>query len=262
MAFVPCTTLSVKTHASNAFLSRPARPVNAFRSARKRLRLRCAADPGTETEDIAAPPVPDASEPATPAAADVASRSVPFEIRGFSLANVGLFAGLLITVVSFSSYFSSNGTASATSLGFVYGVPVLLIGCALKYAELEPVALQTTAGAVSLRESSANETQKKIISDVTRHRYGDEAHLSAALAALGLVAKGMPCPQLVAASEFATSTGEYCLALNFVSLNVPYSAWEERIERYETFFGPDIRAETEKKDAEQFLVQLRLISKR
>jgi hypothetical protein len=187
------------------------------------------------------------------------ARDVPFEIRGFSLANVGLAAGLIITLVSFSSYFGSSGTASATSLGFVYGVPVLLIGCALKYAELEPVPLESSSEARARRETSATEIQKKIVSDITRHRYGDEAHLSAAMSALGLVPRGSACPSLLSASEHERD-GKYVLALKFYSVETPYKTWEERIERMERFFGPDVSVEVEKLDGEKRLVQLRLVS--
>lgn len=190
---------------------------------------------------------------------DDAPREVPFEIRGFSLANVGLGSGLLITLVSFSSYFGSNGTASATSLGFVYGVPILLIGCALKYAELQPVPLASTSEARALRETNATEIQKKIVSDITRHRYGDEAHLSAAMSALGLVPRGSPCPELLRAAE-RDRDGKYVLALEFFSVETPYKQWVERVERMERFFGPNISAEVEKLDDAKRLVELRLIS--
>ena len=53
------------------------------------------------------------------------------QIRGFSLANFTLFAGLFITFYSFYQYFSNQN--SLTSLGFVYGLPIALGGFALKY---------------------------------------------------------------------------------------------------------------------------------
>jgi hypothetical protein len=197
----------------------------------------------------------------TGAPPDAPVREVPFEIRGFSLANVGLGLGLVITLVSLSSYLSSSGTASATSLGFVYGVPILLIGCALKYAELQPVPLASSPDARALRESAATDIQKKIVSDVTRHRYGDEAHLSAAMSALGLVPKGAACPALLSAAE-RDRDGKYVLALEFYSVETPYKHWEERVQRMERFFGPDVTVEIEKLDGEKRLVELRLVSQR
>lgn len=186
------------------------------------------------------------------------AKDVPFEIRGFSLANLFLLAGATVTVVSFSSYFGSNATASATSLGFVYGVPILLIGCALKYAELQPVPLRSTPDGRALR-STGTEIQQKIVSDITRHRYGDEAHLSAALSSLGLIPRGAACPELISASE-SSRDGKYCLTLQFYSVETPWKTWEGKIDRYERFFGPGIKAEVEKLDGEKRLVALKLIA--
>lgn len=197
------------------------------------------------------------SEPVPPE-----EKEIPFEIRGFSLANVGLALGFAITGYSFFTYFSSNGTASATSLGFVYGVPVLLIGCALKYAELQPVPLTSTPAGLAAREATATDIQKKIVSDVTRHRYGDEAHLAAALRALSLVPRGAVAPELVRAAEATTEQGEYSLALEFFSKETPFKTWAEVRERCERFFGPDVRAEVTKVDGEKRLVELKLISTR
>lgn len=194
--------------------------------------------------------------------APVEEKEIPFEIRGFSLANVGLIFGFAITGYSFFTYFSSNGTASATSLGFVYGVPVLLIGCALKYAELQPVPLTSTPAGLAAREATATDIQKKIVSDVTRHRYGDEAHLAAALRALSLVPRGAAAPELVRAAEATTEQGEYSLALEFFSKETPFKTWAGVRERCERFFGPDVRAEVTKVDEEKRLVELKLISTR
>lgn len=184
---------------------------------------------------------------------------VPFEIRGFSLANFGLLLGFAITGVSFSSYFQSSGTASATSLGFVYGVPVLLIGCALKYAELKPVPVTVSDTSAEAREKRGTAIQKKIFRDITRHRYGDEAHLAAALSSLGLVPRGEPCPVLIRASE-SDRGGEYSLLLEFYSVATPFKAWVERVERFERFFGPGVSCEVEKLDSEKRMVGLRLTS--
>lgn len=197
-----------------------------------------------------------------PTDADNASaeeRKVPFEIRGFSLANVGLALGLSVTIFSFVEYFNTVGAASASSLGFVYGVPILLIGCALKYAELQPVPVASTPEARLARQQRATEIQKKIYSDITRHRYGDEAHLSAALASLGLVPRGEACPELLRGSELVVD-GEYCLQLVFFSGATPFKVWSGKIEKFEKFFGPAVKASVEKLDAEKRLVALSLTS--
>lgn len=187
------------------------------------------------------------------------TRKPPFEIRGFSLANVFLSLGGIVTVSSFSSYLSSSGTSSATSLGFVYGVPILLIGCALKYAELQPIPVTSEDGAKEARLSKGTATQKQIYRDITRHRYGDEAHLSEALSSLGLIPRGEACPILERGVERAVD-GEYEIELIFYSVATPFKTWGERIEQCERFFGPDVKVIVKKVDAEKRLVGLAIRS--
>lgn len=176
------------------------------------------------------------------------------------MANLFLGAGGIITIYSFSSYLSSSGTASASSLGFVYGVPILLVGCALKYAELVPVPVETNDDARYARNSVATATQRQIYADITRHRYGDEAHLSAAMTSLGLRPRGEACPVLERAAEREVD-GQYELDLVFYSVATPYKVWEERKDRYETFFGPGVSVSVRKVDSEKRLVGLTIRSK-
>lgn len=112
----------------------------------------------------------------------------------------------------------------------------------------------------SARETSATETQKKVYSDITRHRYGDEAHLSAALSSLGLVPRGEPCPELLEGGESVGPAGEYCLRLLFRSVATPWSVWQGKKERYELFFGPGVTVEVEKVDSEKRLVAMTISS--
>lgn len=60
------------------------------------------------------------------------SGEAPFEIRGFSLANAAALVGLAITVASFFEYFSTGGAGGLSGIGFVYGIPIALVGLALK----------------------------------------------------------------------------------------------------------------------------------
>ena len=52
------------------------------------------------------------------------------EIRGFSLAKAVLGVGLFLTVSSFADFFLNDGGGQTglSSLGFIYGIPVTLIG--------------------------------------------------------------------------------------------------------------------------------------
>ena len=61
---------------------------------------------------------------------------LPAFLRQTSLAAIALGVGLSLTIVGFGAYFSGNATLNLA--GFFYGIPVLLIGLALKSAELKP----------------------------------------------------------------------------------------------------------------------------
>jgi len=184
----------------------------------------------------------------------------PFEIRGFSLGNLIIGAGIAITVASFAEYLgNSNEALGVSGLGFVYGIPVFLAGAALKYAEIEPVPCYSTPGGERTFEQKATETIKKIKQDVTRHRYGDEAHLDTTVKKLGLVVPGKAYPQLREIREEEVD-GELAFTMVWQSLDTPYKMWadERRVKKYEAFFGPGVNAEVVKIDAEQRLVGIRL----
>lgn len=184
----------------------------------------------------------------------------PFEIRGFSLGNLIVGAGILITVASFAEYLlGGSETVGVSGLGFVYGIPVFLAGAALKYAEIEPVPCFSTSAGERIFEVKKTETIEKIKQDVTRHRYGDEAHLDTTVKKLGLVIPGKAYPQLQELRE-EEEDGELVFTMIWQSFDTPYKMWadERRVKKYETFFGPGVNAEVVKIDAEQRLVGIRL----
>jgi len=186
----------------------------------------------------------------------------PFEIRGFSLGNLVILAGVAITVLSFTEYLSDTGSEglNVSGLGFVYGIPVFLAGAALKYAEINPVPCYSGPGAEEIFEDKGTEIIKKIKQDVTRHRYGDEAHLDTTVKKLGLVVPGKAYPQLRELRQEKDENGELSFTMIWQSLDTPYKMWaeEKRRRKYETFFGPDVGAEVVKIDAEQRLVGIKL----
>lgn len=185
----------------------------------------------------------------------------PFEIRGFSLGNLVIGAGLLTTVASFAEYLGSDSgeTLGVSGLGFIYGIPIFLAGAALKYAEIEPVPLYGTKAGEAMFEKKATETIKKIKQDVTRHRYGDEAHLDTTVKKLGLVVPGKAYPQLRELRQEVID-GELAFTMVWQSMDTPYKMWadERRVKKYDAFFGPGVTAEVLKIDAEQRLVGIRL----
>jgi hypothetical protein len=159
-----------------------------------------------------------------------------------SLSILLLGVGGVLTVVGFVAYFQDNATLNLA--GFFYGIPVLLGGLALKAAELEPVpyASETPPEVVTLREQQATPTQNQVRKDVTRYRYGQEAHLDDALERLGLAPNDEERPELVSVQEKAIA-GCYGLVLTFDSPRMPMEKWQEKQPKIERFFGPNVRAD-------------------
>merc|ERR1711884_756173 len=107
--------------------------------------------------------------------------------------------------------------------------------------------------------SKATEIISKIKQDVTRHRYGDEAHLDTTVKKLGLVIPGKDYPQLIELRE-DEEDGELAFTMVWHSLDTPYKMWadERRVKKYSTFFGPGVTAKCVKIDSEQRLVAIQL----
>ncbi|EKQ68479.1 Protein of unknown function (DUF2854) [Leptolyngbyaceae cyanobacterium JSC-12] len=178
-------------------------------------------------------------------------------LRQISLAKLGLVAGSILTVIGFVAYFLDNATLNL--IGFFYGIPVLLGGLALKAAELEPVPLvqPTSESVAALRDRQATATQKQILNDVTRYRYGQRAHLDSSLEALGLAPTDEERPIVTGVREVETD-GAYTLVLEFDSPMIPLDTWQKKQEKLTTFFGPGIRVGIEQPQEDQ--VNLALIA--
>ncbi|MCT7948955.1 DUF2854 domain-containing protein [Ancylothrix sp. C2] len=174
-----------------------------------------------------------------------------------SLGTLGLSVGSVLTVVGFYAYFTNNPTLNLA--GFFYGIPVLLGGLALKAAELKPVPLSqpTTPEIIALREKQATPTQLQIRKDVTRYRYGQEAHLDEALARLGLSPTDEERPVLRALRETEIDAA-YTLILEFHSPLISLETWQQKQEKIEKFFGPGVRATIEQPAQNQ--IELALIT--
>jgi len=184
---------------------------------------------------------------------------VPFEVR-FSIGNVVSVTGGLFFAYSILSFLLNNGESDFVgTLGFVYSIPALVGGLALKYAELPPVPVTTTPAAEALREQKGTSIQKKIYSDATRFTYGD-AHMEDPLRSLKLAPRGMGPPELKKFSEEVTEDGQYALGMTFFAPNTPYRVWKDRAPRYSRFFGPGVRAKLQKVNSAKRLVKLTLIT--
>lgn len=162
-------------------------------------------------------------------------------LRKIPLAAVGLTVGGILTAVGFYAY--AVGLNTLNLAGFFYGIPLLLGGLALKASELKPVpyTVETSSEIKKLR-SQATPTQEQLRKDVTRYRYGQEAHLDDSLAKFGLSPTDADRPELIGLQE-QSRDGAYTLLMEFNSPFFSLEEWQKRHEKIEKFFGPDIIAE-------------------
>lgn len=160
-------------------------------------------------------------------------------LRQLSLARLGLTIGGILTIMGFIAYATDHPTLNL--VGFFYGVPVLLGGLALKAAEVKPIPFTepTSPEILKLREEQATSTQNQIRKDVTRYRYGQQAHLDDSLERLGLSPTDEERPLLVGIKETAID-GNYSLILEFNCPFISLETWQEKQEKIEKFFGPGI----------------------
>ncbi|MBD1831332.1 DUF2854 domain-containing protein [Cyanobacteria bacterium FACHB-472] len=163
-------------------------------------------------------------------------------LRQTSLGTLGLGVGFVLTIVGFYAY--STGNATLNLAGFFYGIPVLLGGLALKAAELKPVPFSkpTSKEVLALRQQQATVTQNQIRKDVTRYRYGQDAHLDSSLSSLGLSPTDEERPVLKGLEEKEVD-GAYALVLEFESPLISFEVWQQKREKIKGFFGPGIQVE-------------------
>lgn len=178
-------------------------------------------------------------------------------LRQTSLGTLGLVLGGILTIIGFAAYFNDNPTLNL--VGFFYGIPLLLGGLALKAAELVPVPFSqpTTPELLALRKTQATATQNQVRQDVTRYRYGQEAHLDTTLSFLGLSPTDEERPIITGLRE-AEIQGAYALILEFDSPLIPVEVWQNKQQKMENFFGPGIRVEITQPEVEK--IELTLIT--
>jgi hypothetical protein len=161
-------------------------------------------------------------------------------LRQLPLGIVLISVGGILTIVGFIAYATDNPTLNLA--GFFYGIPVLLGGLALKSAELTPVpfSVPTPAEIITLRDQQATPILKQIREDVTRFRYGQEAHLDTSLEKLGLSPTDEERPVLIGLQERAIE-GNYALILEFYSPLISLETWQDKEDKIAKFFGPGIK---------------------
>ena len=176
--------------------------------------------------------------------------------RRISLGSLGLTIGGILTIIGFVAYGADNATLNL--VGFFYGIPLLLGGLALKANELKPVPFSqpTTPKVLELRQQQATTTQSKILEDITRYRYGQDAHLDSTMTALGLSPTDEERPEITSVREI-DKDGAYALILEFDSPEISIDIWQEKQEKMTKFFGPGVKVEITQPSTDQ--VELMLI---
>ncbi len=174
-----------------------------------------------------------------------------------SLGTLGLSVGSILTIIGFVAYALDNATLNL--IGFFYGIPVLLGGLALKANELKPIHFSqaTTPSLLILRKQQATVTQNKIRKDITRYCYGQDAHLDAALAYLGLSPTDPERPIVTGLRETEIN-GAYALILEFDSPLIPINTWQQKQEKMTKYFGPGVEIKITQTDESK--IELTLIT--
>jgi hypothetical protein len=78
--------------------------------------------------------------------------------------------GVGLLVFGFGSYFQILPGSDISGVILIYAFPIMLLGFALKYAQLEPVECKTTRAALELRETQMTDNLKQVREDCTRFR--------------------------------------------------------------------------------------------
>tara|TARA_Y100001968_G_scaffold331404_1_gene385962 strand:+ start:653 stop:1195 length:543 start_codon:yes stop_codon:yes gene_type:complete len=156
-----------------------------------------------------------------------------------SPANLITVTGSVLTVIGCIAYLTGSANLSVPTL--FYGFPIFLGGLALKSTEIKPAKRIVPAELFSEARKKAPEELTKLVSDVTRWRYGQHAHLESSLKVLNLWDQANP-PQLIEIEEMETNSG-YSLRLRFLIAGVSIERWKEKEERLSRFFAKGLKAE-------------------
>ena len=138
--------------------------------------------------DPAAPPRPRAStsESASGAGGDT-SEVVPddsFSLAKVSFGDILAPLGVGLLTFGFGAFFQLIPGSGVSGVVLISGFPLLLLGFALKYAQLNPVECKTTRAAFEARPTQMTDNLKQVREDCTRFRCAlqpIDVHLTCAL---------------------------------------------------------------------------------
>ena len=152
--------------------------------------------------------------------------------------NIIIATGGTLAVVGMTAFFTDSVNLSVPT--FFYGVPILLIGLALKTDEIPPVKLINKE---NFKTNPFNRPKEltNLVKDVTRWRYGLKAHLESSLEALNLWNGDNP-PQLKEIEE-VTKEDKHGLRMHFEINDVPIEEWMARQDRLNRFFVKGLESE-------------------
>tara|TARA_B100000674_G_scaffold52221_1_gene36074 strand:+ start:4244 stop:4774 length:531 start_codon:yes stop_codon:yes gene_type:complete len=156
----------------------------------------------------------------------------------YSPANVITITGGTLSFIGMIAFFTESVNLSVPT--FFYGVPILLIGLALKTSEVPPVKLLNKE-LFNLNKFSRPEELTNLVKDVTKWRYGIQAHLQSSLEVLKLWSEENP-PQLIELEE-VTRDEKNGLRMHFEINSVPIEEWTKRKDRLNRFFAKGLESE-------------------
>tara|TARA_Y100000589_G_scaffold60003_1_gene50702 strand:- start:10591 stop:11142 length:552 start_codon:yes stop_codon:yes gene_type:complete len=156
----------------------------------------------------------------------------------YSPANVITIAGGALSFIGMVAFFTDSVNLSVPT--FFYGVPILLIGLALKTSEVPPVRLINKDDFTSNKFSRPEEITN-LVKDVTRWRYGIQAHLQSSLEVLKLWNEDNP-PQLKELEEI-TQDKRNGIKFRFEINSVPIDEWVKKKERLNRFFAKGLESD-------------------
>ena len=151
--------------------------------------------------------------------------------------NLIIAIGGILAFIGMTAYFTDAVNISVPT--FFYGVPIFLIGLALKTTEIPPVELFDVENFKNNRFNRPKELTA-LVKDVTRWRYGT-AHLESSLEALSLWSEENP-PQLKEVEEI-TKENKNGLRMHFLINAVPIEKWIGKQDRLNRFFVKGLESE-------------------
>ncbi len=159
--------------------------------------------------------------------------------KQFSPASIVSIAGSVLAITGLISYFNDATNLSVPT--FFYGVPILLIGLAMKNSELSPTKSDISKSQLNKLKLQGPKELSDLIGDVTRYRYGQRAHLETSLQALKLWDDNKP-PQLIEI-ELTENDQDFGVRMKFEFCGVPIEKWQQKKDRLGRFFAKDLIAD-------------------